>query len=169
MAYEPWQPGMIMTQARMAAISPVWQDWTPVWTTSSGANTPSLGNANVTARYAQSALTVFWRMSIIFGTTTSFGGGGSSDNWRFSAPVTAAAVTDVVGGGEAHDVSVANTAGRLPLRPRLTTTTTIELEVSGGRADAVAVTSGGLVDAISPWTWATGDIIRAWGHYEAAG
>ena len=168
MAFEPLLPGMILNQARLASISPTWQDWTPVWTTSSGANTPSLGNATVTARYAQSALTVFYRMTIVFGSSTSFGGGGSSDNWRFSCPVTAAAISDAVGSGEAHDVSVANTLGRLGLRVRLTTTTTFELEVSSGRVDAVAVTSGGLIDAVSPWTWANGDIVRIWGSYEAA-
>jgi hypothetical protein len=168
MPFEPFLPGMILNQARMASISPTWQDWTPVWTTSTGANTPSLGNATVTARYAQSALTVFFRMSIIFGSTTSFGGGGTGDNWRFSTPVTAAAISDEVGGGEAHDVSVANTAGRMGIRPRLTTTGTFELEASAGRVDAVAVTSGGLMDAVSPWTWASGDIVRIWGQYEAA-
>ncbi|MEU0332238.1 hypothetical protein [Streptomyces sp. NPDC006193] len=168
MAYEPWQPGMIITAGRLLSISPTWQDWTPVWTTSTGANLPAFNNATVTARYAQSALTVYYRMEIVFGTTTAFGGGGASDNWRFSMPVPAAATSGIVGQGEAHDVSVANTGGRLGIRPRLTSTTTIELEVSTGRVDAVAVTAGGLIDAVTPWTWASGDVIRVWGNYEAA-
>ncbi|MFE4548274.1 hypothetical protein [Streptomyces sp. NPDC056785] len=168
MPYEPWQPGMAITANRLFSISPVWGDWSPVWTTSTGANTPSLGNAAVTARYAQSATTVYWKLEIVFGSSTSFGGGGGSDNWRFSMPVAAAAITQVIGYGEAQDTSVSGSLGRCPLRCRLTTTTTMELEVSGGRADGVAITSGGLIDAVSPWAWANTDALRLWGQYETA-
>lgn len=168
MAYEPWQPGMKITANRLLSISPVWQDWTPVWTTSTGANTPSFGNAVITARYAQSALTVYWRMDIVFGSSTAFGGGGAGDNWRFSIPVSGGAVSQVCGQGEASDASVASTMGRLGLRARVTTSTTFEFEVSTGRPDGVAVSSSGVIDAVSPWTWANGDAIRAWGTYEVA-
>lgn len=168
MPYEPWQPGMRITANRLLSISPTWQDWTPVWTTSTGANTPSFGNATITARYAQSALTVFWKLEITFGTTTNFGGGGAGDNWRMTTPVAAAAITQICGSGEAQDTSVAGSLGRLGVRVRLTTASTFEFEVSAGRPDSVAVTSGGLIDAVSPWTWANTDALRAWGTYEAA-
>ncbi|MFG2780833.1 hypothetical protein ACGFY7_23635 [Streptomyces prunicolor] len=168
MPYEPWQPGMIMNQARMASISPVWQDWTPVWTTSTGNNTPSFGNAAIIARYAQTALTVHWRLDIIFGSTTAFGGGGASDNWRFSMPVSGGVISQICGHGEASDASVASTMGRLAIRARVTTSTTFEFEVSSGRPDAVAVTSSGVIDAVSPWTWANSDALRAAGTYEVA-
>lgn len=164
MAFEVWQPGMILTEERLASISPTWQDWTPVWTTSTGANTPSFGNATITARYAVAARTVFWRLEIAFGSTTNFGGGGGSDNWRFSAPVTAAATQLIAGFGEGQDTSATL---RVPLRPRLTTTTTIEIETSGGATDGAA-TSVGLIDSATPFTWANGDFIRAFGTYEAA-
>ena len=55
MPYEPWQPGMNLTAGRLRSISPTWQDWTPVWTTSTGVNTPSFGNAALACRYALSA------------------------------------------------------------------------------------------------------------------
>lgn len=165
--YEPWQPGMNITANRLLSISPTWQDWVPVWTTSTGANTPSFGNAVITARYAQSALTVFYRMEIAFGSTTAFGGGGASDNWRFSLPVTAAATALIVGWGEISDSS-AGLGSRMGVRPRLTTTTTMEIEMASARIDAAAVSGVGLIDSASPWAWATNDSIRVVGQYEAA-
>jgi hypothetical protein len=168
MGMTAWQAGQRITASRLNQITPIWSSWTPTWTTSSGAATPSFGNAVITAMYAQVADVVMYRMEITFGTTTSFGGGGASDNWRFSTPVTASATANVVGFGEAQDSSVAGSLGRVALRTRLTSTTTFELEVSGGRPDAVAIVNGGLIDAISPWTWASTDIIRVFGEYQAA-
>jgi hypothetical protein len=158
---------MIVTEGRLASISPTFQDWTPVWTTSSGANTPSFGNATITARYAQAALKVSFRLEIAFGTTTNFGGGGASDNWRFSLPVASAATALIVGWGEISDSS-AGIGSRMGVRPRLTTTTTMEIEMASARIDAAAVAGAGLIDAVSPWTWATSDAIRLFGEYEAA-
>jgi hypothetical protein len=158
---------MILNEVRLASISPTWQDWTPVWTTSTGANTPSFGNAVITARYAQSALTVYWRMEIAFGTTTTFGGGGASDNWRFSLPVASAATALIAGFGEISDSS-AGLGSRMGVRPRLTTTTTMEIEMASSRIDSAAVSGVGLIDAVSPWTWASSDTIRVFGEYEAA-
>lgn len=174
MPFEPFLPGMILNQARLASISPTWQDWTPVWTTSTGANTPSFGNAVIIARYAQSALTVDWRLDIIFGSLTSFGGGGGSDNWRISAPVPAAAIANEAGSGEIQKAATpggyTNSAGtRQPLRVRLTTVSTFEFEMSGGNINAVSTATGaGLIDAVTPWAWDSGAALRAWGTYEAA-
>ena len=168
MAVAAWKAGEDITAARLAAITPIWASWTPTWTTSTGANTPSFGNATITASYCQTGDLVSYRMEITFGSTTSFGGGGASDNWRFSIPVTAASTANVVGYGDGQDSSVGGSLGRVGLRVRLTTTTTFELEIAAGRPDATAVTSGGLVDAVSPWTWANTDIIRIFGQYQAA-
>lgn len=168
MAFTAWTAGQRITAARLNSMSPTWSSWTPTWTTSTGANTPSFGNATVTGSYAQAADVVFFRLEVTFGSTTSFGGGGTGDNWRFSIPVTAAATSNITGYGEAQDTSVGGSLGRLGLRARLTTTTTFEMEVSTGRPDAVAILNGGLMDALSPWTWANTDIIRFFGHYQAA-
>lgn len=168
MGMTTWQAGQRITASRLNQITPVWSSWTPTWTTSTGAATPSFGNASVTAVYTQCADIVHYRMEITFGTTTGFGGGGGSDNWRFSTPVTASATANCVGFGDAQDSSVAGSLGRVALRVRLTTTTTFEIEVSSGRPDAVAIVNGGLVDAISPWTWASTDILRVFGEYQAA-
>lgn len=176
MPYEPWQPGMILNQARLASISPTWRDWSPVWTTSTGNNTPSFGNATIVARYAQAALTVFWRLEITFGTTTSFGGGGGSDNWRFTCPVPAADLAFVCGQGEIQRATVTGLTGyanssstRSGLRARLTTTTHFEFELGTGNVNAVSMSgANGLIDAVTPWAWENGSSLRAWGQYEAA-
>lgn len=167
MPYEPWQPGMRITANRLLSISPTWQDWVPVWTTSTGNNTPSFGNATMTTRYAQSALTVYFQMNITFGSTTNFNSGTSSDNWRFSLPVASASTSLMVGYGELADSS-AGLGSRMGARVRLTTTTTMEIEMASARIDAAAVSGVGLVDAVSPWTWANGDTLRCFGEYEAA-
>lgn len=165
MPYEPWQPGMIISQSRLASISPTWQDWTPVWTTS-GASTPSFGNASVSARWAQSALTVFFRVDITFGSTTTFGSG--TDNWRISTPTPAASTIGGCGDGEIQNTS--SPGSRQPIRVRLTTTQTFEFEMSGGNIFGADTSSGaGLIDASTPGAWAAGNSsLRFWGTYEAA-
>ena len=50
----------------------------------------------------------------------------------------------------------------------MTTTTTLELEMSSGRIDNLTAAGVGLIDSVSPWTWASGDTIRGFGTYEAA-
>lgn len=173
MAVAAWKAGEDITAARLAAITPIWASWTPTWTTSTGANTPSFGNAAITASYCQTGDLVSYRMEITFGSSTSFGGGGASDNWRFSAPVTAAATALVIGFGEAQDTATGGSpsSNRVPLRVRLTTTTTFEIETTGGAtgfAGGYAATSAGLIDAVTPFTWASTDIIRIFGQYQAA-
>ncbi|AQS70838.1 hypothetical protein B1H29_31635 [Streptomyces pactum] len=162
---------MIVSANRLASISPTWQDWTPVWTTS-GASTPTFGDAAVSARWAQSATTVFFRLDIVFGSTTNFGSG--TDNWRISAPVSAAMTAGGCGAGEIQrngaPSGYSSGAGtRQPIRVRLTTTGTFEFEMSGGNINAISTASGaGLIDASTPWTWDAGSSLRAWGTYEAA-
>lgn len=150
-----------------------WQDWTPAWTTSSGSATPSFGNATILAKYTKIGRTVLWRLEITFGSTTNFGSSpASTDNWRFSAPVTAAGTSLDCGFGEVQDASAAGggIASRLGARVRLTTTTTFELETATGRVDGAALTTPnwGVMDALTPWTWANGDGIRVSGFYESA-
>lgn len=168
MAIAAWRAGERITAGRLNEITPVWAAWTPTWTTATGAATPSFGNATIDAAYARVGNTITYRMDITFGTTTSFGGGGTGDNWRFSLPVTASGLALNVGAGELQDTSVGASLGRVAVRVRLTTTTTMELETSSGRPDAVALVNGGLIDAVSPWTWASTDAIRVFGQYQAA-
>lgn len=163
MAFSPWAAGERITAARLNEISPVWATWVPEWSTNTGVNTPSFGNATISARYTQTADLVVCRLEITFGSTTSFGGGGASDNWRFTLPVVAASTALIAGYGEAQDASAVD---RYPLRPRLTSTEHLELETSGGATNGAGVSTG-LIDAVSPFIWANGDAIRALFQYEA--
>jgi hypothetical protein len=145
-----------------------WSTYSPTWTTSSGSNTPSYGNATITASYTKIGRTVIVKFDIVFGTTTNFGGGGTGDNWRFSLPVTAAATTVCAGFAEINDNS---SLGAVAVcRINFPTTSTFQLNTSSGRADAVAMSSPnwGIVDAVTPWTWATSDAVRGSFSYEAA-
>ncbi|WP_432193818.1 hypothetical protein [Streptomyces sp. bgisy027] len=179
MPFEVWQPGMILTEERIASISPTWQDWTPVWTTSTGSATPSLGNAVLTCRYAVAATTCWGKFDVVFGSTTNFGASPTTgDNWRFSLPLAASIAHQEIGFAEINK----STAKRHVCRMRMTTTTDFELEIDTGAPDGLDTTADGangggkgLVDALSPWsnggsgtTWASGYSIRGTFAYELA-
>ncbi|GAA4905307.1 hypothetical protein ACFPM3_30230 [Streptomyces coeruleoprunus] len=144
--------------------APTWRGWTPAWTTSTGAATPSYGNATVEGRYVQDGLTVHLNFRIVFGSTTNFGAGGKSDNWRFTLPVPAASALQCIGFAELNG----DTSARVVARMRCTSTAFFELEISSGRPDGAPVAGTGLTDAQSPWTWAAGQSILGSATYEAA-
>ncbi|MFJ4619079.1 hypothetical protein [Streptomyces sp. NPDC088812] len=146
-------------------VLPTWQSWTPAWTTNSGLAAPSYGNATVSCRYVKSGRTVHCNFAIVFGSTTSFGTSpATTDNWRFSLPVPASGAQSVVGFAE---LGVDNTT-RIVSRVQIPTTTTFELVISTGRSSGVALTNTGLVDSVSPWTWASGNSVLGTATYEAA-
>lgn len=178
MPYEPWQPGMGITANRLLSISPTWQEWTPVWSTSTGVGTPSFGDAVLDCRYAVSARTCWGKFEVVFGATTNFGTGTGGDNWRFTVPLPASAAHQVIGFAELNK----STAKRHIARLRMTSTDHFELELASGAPDGLDTTADGatgggkgLVDAITPWssgaagtTWAAGYAIRGTFSYETA-
>ncbi|MEE1751741.1 hypothetical protein [Streptomyces sp. SP18CS02] len=143
---------------------PVWRNWTPAWTTSSGSATPAYGNALIDCRYVHSGPTVHVNFRIVFGSTTRFGAGTTADNWRFSLPVPAATPTQGIGFAEL----TATTSERVMARMRCTGTAFFELEVSSGKPNATAVAGTGLADAVTPWAWASAHAIIGSATYEAA-
>ncbi len=173
MAVSAWLAGQRITADRLNNMLAIWSAWTPTWTTSTGVNTPSFGNATVDCKYAQTGDAVLFDIEIIFGSTTNFGGGSTSDNWRFSLPVTAAETQLIAGSGE---VQGSGSGERFPARPRLTTTTDLEVELSGGDYGNITGNSSGLIDAATPFgasstgstAWGTNFSIRLQGHYQAA-
>ena len=165
MAFTAWTAGARITAAKLAAMTPIWAAWTPTWTTSTGSNTPTFGDATIDCKYAQSADVVFFEMEITFGSTTNFNSGTTADNWRFSLPVTASEAVLIAGMGELQDGTAAE---RWPVRGRITTTTTMEVELCGRNYNDTANNSAGLVDAATPFTWAATDRILMHGHYQAA-
>lgn len=71
-------------------ISSAWTAYTPTWSTD-GATQPSLGNGTITGAYKVIGKTVFVRVRLVFGTTTTAGTGA----FYFSLPVNAAAAWGV--------------------------------------------------------------------------
>ncbi|TQE35480.1 hypothetical protein [Streptomyces ipomoeae] len=173
MAVSAFRGGQRMTADALNAMLARWTAWTPTWSTSSGSNTPSYGNATVDCKYAVTGDAVLFDFELTFGSTTSFGGGGTGDNWRFSLPVTAAEAQIIAGMGEIQGSSGAE---RYPVRARITTTTTFEIELSGRAFNNETPNSNGLIDAATPFgaantvstAWASGFAIRLHGHYQAA-
>lgn len=165
MAFTPWAAGQRITATKLDDMTPLWAAWTPTWTTSTGSATPAYGNATVDCKYAQSGDTVFFELEITFGSTTTFGGGTTADNWRFSLPVTAAETVLIAGMGEIQDGA---STERWPVRARISTTTAFEVELSGRNYNDTANNSSGLIDAVTPFTWANTDRILLHGHYQAA-
>lgn len=179
MAVAEWRAGERITAGRLNEVTAIWAAWTPVWTTSTGLNTPSFGNATLDCAYTQTGNLVAGRFEIIFGSTTNFGAAPtSSDNWRFSLPVTGASIQTAIGTAEI----LKSTDKRHTCRVRMTTTGVFELELSSGAPDGLNTTADGavgggkgLVDSLGPWsagagstTWASGYAIRGTFTYQAA-
>jgi hypothetical protein len=144
---------------------PVWQNWTPAWTTATGLHTPSYGNASLTCRYVKHGPTVHFAFQIIFGSSTTFGTGTTSaDNWVFGLPLPAASTEQCIGFAElnANDTKV-----RAVSRIRCASTTQFQLEISATMPGVTAPVTG-LTDSVSPWTWASGHTLHGTGTYEAA-
>jgi hypothetical protein len=147
-----------------------WASWTPTWSTTSGAHTPSYGNATVGAFYAKIGRMLVFSINITFGSTTNFGASvTTSDNWIFSLPpgLTASAnfagSQNIAGFGRGTQ-SAANTS---PFSVRADSGgTNFLLDTAGGGQAGSALTNTGNMDSLTPWTWATGNQISFSGSIE---
>src|SRR6478609_7298629 len=161
MSAAPWLGGQRVTAERLSEMLNKYSNWTPTWGTVAGA-APSYGNATVDCRYAVSGDLVTAYYVINFGSTSTYGAG---DNWTFTLPVPAAAAVFIAGSGWAQQ----DTFVRLEATPRMLDTTKWQIETTSGRVDGNNITGGsGLIDALSPWTWASGNGILGMLHYEKA-
>lgn len=128
---------------------PLWQTYSPTVTGASSGG--SVGNGTMSATYKRWQDTIFVMIDFELGSTSSLGTGGV----RFSLPVTAKTLSRAhVGSGFAVDTS--GSAYRV-LAAELDDTT-----------HALMVGDDGIVTAFTPWTWATGDKIRANLTYQAS-
>lgn len=136
---------------RVDVVEGAWTAYTPTWS-SSGA--PSLGNGTLTGAYWKAGKTVFVRIALTTGTTTTYGSG----SWTFSLPFTARTVSGHsswsiwIGDVVARDVSTA-TYHRNTCHIGFSTT-------------AVGVVDS--YSSSSPFTWATGDHLALNIMYETA-
>lgn len=72
-----------------SALDTAWTSYTPSWTTTG--TQPTLGDGTLTGAYKQIGKTVFVRVRLVFGTTTT---GGTGD-WKFNLPVTASSAAGI--------------------------------------------------------------------------
>ena len=138
--------------------------WTPTWTTSTGLHSPSYGNATVDCRYWKLGKLVLFNMNVVFGSTTNFGASAAtSDNWQFSLPFQSAMLTFPVGTVMLEPGTSRGVAG-----DAITTADgqNITFNIGSGGV-TTAVTNSGVVDSLSPWTWASGNKFHCVGQYEA--
>lgn len=133
------------------ALTGAWQAWTPSWTASTG--TPAVGTGTLTGRYKQVGNTVFFNMVLTWGSTTTAGGTGL---WQFSLPIQAA---DAFAAAVAmRDQSAGtNFAGAADCRAGSVATAITRI----GWATATVMST-------NPFTWATTDVLKVSGVYEAA-
>lgn len=165
MSVSNWNAGDLVSAEHLAAMLPKMYDWTPDWTSSSGANTPSYGNAVIDCRYSRSGDLVVAHFDITFGSTTNFNSGTASDNFVFSLPVPGKEVTQAIG-----ELVVGTSAGgaRLTCRARMFDANSVEMEITNNRLDSGAITNFGLVDRISPFTFGVNSSVKGVVEYEAA-
>jgi len=137
-------------------LETAWTSYNPVW--SAQTSSPSLGDGTLTGAYKQIGKTVFVRVKLNWGTTTSGGTGA----WMFSLPVAAASADGIqmccsmLDNGNAWYQGILNGTYL-----GLTTTSAIICQSSGG-----ANSSQG-VDSTFPFTWGNSDSLQFAGSYES--
>jgi collagen type I/II/III/V/XI/XXIV/XXVII alpha len=127
--------------------APGWQSYTPTWTASSG-TAPAIGNGTLTGRYWQLGATVYFRIQLLSGSTTTYGTG----YWQFALPVTASSTAYQTTAGYAYNGATFYAAYAY---------------ISPGASITYAECSNGTILYNSPFTWASGDFLVLEGMYES--
>ena len=130
-----------------------WITWTPTWTNL------TVGNGTLTSRYTQVGKTVKFRITLVFGGTSSISGTVSH-----SLPATSVAYAGsfpTIGYGAILDSGTAAFTANLIL----TNTTTANVRVTNTTATYSTLNT---LSATVPMTWTTGDELMIIGEYEAA-
>jgi hypothetical protein len=147
--------GQDLTAAQLnSAVGGTWATWTPTWT--GAVSNPAVGNATVSAGYTKVGKTIHYRITILMGTTTTYGSG----RWAFALPEAAASYPGATGltlwAGMAYalDAGTSNNIGATRVDSGATT-----LFLTNATFDW---------DATHPFTWTTSDLLVMNGTYEAA-
>lgn len=132
-----------------------WLDFDPNWNTEAGSD-PDIGNGTLIGRYIQIGKTVHFQITLIGGSTTSFGD-STSGYWRFNLPV--APRWESVAYALSRDSSSGfRYTGCCELNPAVTNgILRVNTPVDG---------SNGSVHYQNPFPWADGDSLRISGTYE---
>lgn len=131
------------------ALTDPWTSYSPTLTNI------TIGNGTIVGSYMQVGKLVSFRWTLTLGSTTVFTG-----SIAVSIPVTA---LDAGWAGAAFLFDSSTAANRMPgvLNGSTTANNVHSGPINGG-------TGAGIVNATSPFTWATGDVIKGSGTYEAA-
>jgi len=147
-----------LTASFVTPYEGAWTSYTPVWTTD-GVTQPVIGNGSLTGAYKQIGKTVFVRVKLNCGSSTTFGTGA----FLFSLPVTASNADGIQFPCSMLDNGVAWYQG------------TVNGTYSGftNRSAIIAQSAGGVnssqgVFATFPFTWGSTDSLQFNGSYEAA-
>lgn len=140
-----------------------WGSWTPSWTTSTGLHAPSFGNAVITGTYAKIGRLLIVSLAVTFGSSTNFGAGATtSDNWLFSLPASLVA-SGAFTGTQAlcgYGRATSSASATSPFSVRVDGTgANLTLDTAGGQAGGGALTQTGGLDSLTPFTWASGNVL----------
>lgn len=143
--------GDVLTAADLNAIG-TWTTFTPTW------NNVTVGNGTVTAEYCQINEIVFWRVELLFGSTTAFTGSVNIDY-----PVTADDIyLGAVGGSVfCDDANDTDYYGAL-FRNSTSRCNPRAYSVTG------SFIAGQSINATNPFTWTTGDRLVIEDFYKPA-
>ncbi|WP_338932640.1 hypothetical protein WEB32_29695 [Streptomyces netropsis] len=143
---------------------PKWKSFTPVWGAENGPQ-PTLGNGSVTCRYIDRDGVVNFRMELVIGSTSSWGGAGQNGQWYFTLPVPCAS----------------GLAGHATVRARLPAgyyTGSADIVTFGGPPGGIVGrwnfpsktgdANASWADADDPEPPVAGNFYRVWGTYERA-
>lgn len=154
------------TSAELQRAPGAWTSWTPTWGTTTGTNIPSYGNAVIDCRYTKIGRSVFLYMKIQFGSTTNFGSGAGTENWTWTLPPgLPLAVSEAPVGAVALEPGSTVRASMGMAQGWANDNSKIYFNITGPMVNGSA-TSGGIVDATSPFTWASGHKFHLVGQYE---
>lgn len=134
-----------------------WTSWTPTWTNL------TVGNGTVTAKYQQIGKTAFFRVAVVFGSTTTV----DALNVMLTLPVNRAAFA----GSDFHQVlgqARYKDASGNPCEGFVLATDVVSKVLPAYYSVSGSLLTGLGLSATAPFTWATGDEIHLQFNYEAA-
>jgi hypothetical protein len=135
------------------AIGAAWTAYTPAW--GSTGTAPAIGNGTITGSYVAAGKLIIAKITMVTGSTSTYGTGTYTWSLPFTATTTGAAAGLQTGVGAVFDTSAGSRFVRTVWQA---SSGAIEL------LDANSATVGQTV----PMTWATGDSMSATFTYEAA-
>lgn len=144
--------GNIHIGGNLNVTGSAWTTYTPTWSTEG--TQPDLGDGTIVGRYYQIGKTVFVRVTLSLGSTTTTGTGA----WRFSLPVNAYDNQSVVMPATYLDNGVSWYIG------------TVNTQYAGATSYVTALigaTPSGAVQNTSPFTWGSSDSLTFNGSYES--